>query len=519
MIILGGVTMYDAIVIGAGNGGLLSALTLQKAGKRVKILEASHNVGGFATSFVRGRFEFEASLQELYEYGTKDVHGSLYELFEQLNLNQKISMVPNPESFHILIKDTKEEYVFPFGISNFMEQMERYVPGSTSSLQQFFAICEECNLAISYLNEMHWQPNEEELKTRFPNFDLFSKFSLQEGLDYLKVPFKVKELLSCFWIKLGSPTSMISFLTYATRFSSYLTYGGWIPKLRSREISMAIQSEFERLGGEIDFLSSVQRVIYENGVIQGVECSDGRIFSTHHIVSNVSPNTFYAKLLPQEFRSKEVSNMVLAHQFGAKAFCVYLGLNKSVEELGLSTYQYYVIDTLQSDKVYEQMKTMNFTNCIGTVLNQVNPNCSDSGTTILTLTAYQFGDIFSKVADSENYFSLKNIIAKQMIISFENATGVSILEAIEEIEIATPETFARYVGSPDGTAFGYFAFQDDDLLNRLSNYSNETLLSNVHFCGGFGERLHGFASSYLSGATAAMKTLEDMNKEGVSYES
>ena len=223
--------MYDAIVIGAGNGGLLSALTLQKAGKRVKILEASHNVGGFATSFVRGRFEFEASLQELYEYGTKDVHGSLYELFEQLNLNQKISMVPNPESFHILIKDTKEEYVFPFGISNFMEQMERYVPGSTSSLQQFFAICEECNLAISYLNEMHWQPNEEELKTRFPNFDLFSKFSLQEGLDYLKVPFKVKELLSCFWIKLGSPTSMISFLTYATRFSCYLSDGGWIPRL------------------------------------------------------------------------------------------------------------------------------------------------------------------------------------------------------------------------------------------------------------------------------------------------
>ena len=113
---------------------------------------------------------------------------------------------------------------------------------------------------------------------------------------------------------------------------------------------------------------------------------------------------------------------------------------------------------------------------------------------------------------------MKEKIANQMIESFEQATGLSILEAIEEIEIATPETFARYIGTPDGTVMGYLAMGNDDFLSRLSNHENENILSNVRFCGGFGERLHGYASSYLSGATAAMKTLEDMNKEGVSNE-
>jgi hypothetical protein len=57
---------YDCIVIGAGNGGLVGALNLVKNGKKVLLLE-KHNVpGGCATTFVRGRFEFDVALHQLY---------------------------------------------------------------------------------------------------------------------------------------------------------------------------------------------------------------------------------------------------------------------------------------------------------------------------------------------------------------------------------------------------------------------------------------------------------------------
>ena len=72
---------FDAIVIGAGNGGLVAALTLQKQGKKVLLLEKGRVPGGFATSFIRGRFEFEASLHELCEYGTAENKGEVYEKF------------------------------------------------------------------------------------------------------------------------------------------------------------------------------------------------------------------------------------------------------------------------------------------------------------------------------------------------------------------------------------------------------------------------------------------------------
>ena len=58
-------TQPEIIIIGAGLGGLSAALDLARSGVRVLVLERHNLPGGFATSFKRGRFEFEPSLHEL----------------------------------------------------------------------------------------------------------------------------------------------------------------------------------------------------------------------------------------------------------------------------------------------------------------------------------------------------------------------------------------------------------------------------------------------------------------------
>ena len=47
---------YDLIVIGAGNGGLMTACRASQLGLKTLVVEKHNLPGGAATSFVRGRF-------------------------------------------------------------------------------------------------------------------------------------------------------------------------------------------------------------------------------------------------------------------------------------------------------------------------------------------------------------------------------------------------------------------------------------------------------------------------------
>ena len=75
---------YDVIVVGAGNGGLAAAANTAKAGLKTLLLEKHNIPGGCATSFKRGRFEFEPSLHELCSVGNAEHPDKVYKMFDEL---------------------------------------------------------------------------------------------------------------------------------------------------------------------------------------------------------------------------------------------------------------------------------------------------------------------------------------------------------------------------------------------------------------------------------------------------
>jgi len=56
---------YDVVVIGSGNGGITASAAMAQKGLNVLLLERHNIPGGCATSFCRGRFEFEVALHQL----------------------------------------------------------------------------------------------------------------------------------------------------------------------------------------------------------------------------------------------------------------------------------------------------------------------------------------------------------------------------------------------------------------------------------------------------------------------
>ena len=114
---------YDVVVIGAGNGGLVAAIRILQAGYSCLLLEKHNLPGGFATSFKRGRFEFEASLHELNDFGSPEEPGDVRTLFRSLGVEDKIDWVRIPEAYHLITTDKKYDCVMPFGQQAFIDKM------------------------------------------------------------------------------------------------------------------------------------------------------------------------------------------------------------------------------------------------------------------------------------------------------------------------------------------------------------------------------------------------------------
>ena len=183
------------------------------------------------------------------------------------------------------------------------------------------------------------------------------------------------------------------------------------------------------------------------------------------------------------------------------------------QELGLNDYSYFIYDSLDTHKEFELMKTMGNPAQVTVCLNNALPDCSPEGTTIMYFTSLFFTDCFCEEATPENYFDMKEKLGSQMIDAFEKATGAKIREAIEEIEIGSPVTYAHYTGSPQGTIYGYLLTGLDNMMPRIMSMYSEKHLPGLHFCGGHAMRGSGYNSSYQSGNLAAKFTLMDMKKE------
>ncbi|MGI6745422.1 MAG: phytoene desaturase family protein [Acutalibacteraceae bacterium] len=494
----------DIIVVGSGCGGLTAAATAALKGKKVLLLERHNAPGGFATSFVRGRFEFEASLHELCGFGMDEGEGSVRKILDDLKLSSAIKWAVVPHAYRVITKardGSRIDAVMPFGVENYIEKMEQYVPGSLPSMKRLFALADDIAKSLDFLGNI----GKYDFKTLYTilkehlNFIRTAPYSVDEVLNALAVPPKAQDIFNAYWSYLGSPTDMLSFVHYIMMVRSYLTFGAVIPKYRSYDLSAAIANSIERNGGQIWYNSHVSRILIENGKAYGVKLADKRELYAKEIICDISPSSVFSKMLSHEDVPAVDLKLANARKFGARGLCLYVGLNRSAQTLGISDYSVFLYDTANTREQYTLMGNLGTNNAQATVcLNLADPACSPKGTAILCFTSFYTSDFFSEVAPEE-YFKLKDKIAEKMISNYEHKLNVNIRDYIEEIEVATPVTFARYTDSPQGTIYGYLAEDWDGIIPRTMMQEADFSPLGIYFCGGWGSMLSGYSSAMGSG--------------------
>lgn len=504
---------YDAVVIGAGNGGLVAAIRLLQGGAKTLLVEKHNIPGGFATSFKRGRFEFEASLHELNDFGTKDNAGDVRDLFDALGVTDKIEWLQIPEAYRVISREEKIDATMPFGIKAFIDKMEQYVPGSRKSMQKFFDLAEEVRAAQAYSNSVNGNTDQKVMLSQYGNFVRCGSYSVNEVLDAIKMPKKAKDILNAYWCYLGAHCNDLSFLHYSSMVIRYITRGAAMPKSRSHEISLAMVERIRELGGDVWFNTEAVKIkTGADGGVEGVVLKNGEEIQTRHVIANCSPHIVYGKMMDKV--DERIVKETNARKFAGRGFTMFLGLNKSADELGITNHNYFLYDTMDTAKQYDLMKTIESNEVQATVcLNRAYPECSPEGTTMMYFTTLYMSDDWANVKP-EDYFKVKDYVANKMIDRFEQDTGCKIRDSIEEISVATPMTYARYCGHPEGGIYGYESQYWDGLMPRLLMMAEDHKTRGLRFAGGFSMRLSGYSSAYFSGDITGRQTVGDIKREG-----
>ena len=504
---------YDAVVIGAGNGGLVAAIRLLQGGAKTLLVEKHNIPGGFATSFRRGRFEFEASLHELNDFGTPDNAGDVRVLFDQLGVTDKIEWLQIPEAYRVISREEKIDATLPFGKQAFIDKMESYVPGSRKSMEKFFELAEEIRAAQAYSNSVNGQTDQKVMLSEYANFVRCGSYSVNEVLDALKMPKRAKDILNAYWCYLGAHCDDLSFLHYSSMVIRYITKGAAMPKSRSHEISLAMVERIRELGGDVWFNTEAVKIrTGTDGGVEGVVLKNGDEIQTRHVIANCSPHIVYGKMMDKV--DERIVKETNARKFAGRGFTMFLGLNKSADELGITNHNYFLYDTMDTVKQYDLMKTIESNSVQATVcLNRAYPECSPAGTSMMYFTTLYMSDDWANVKP-EDYFKVKDYVANKMIERFEQDTGCKIRDSIEEISVATPMTYARYCGHPEGGIYGYESQYWDGLMPRLLMMAEDHKTRGLRFAGGFSMRLSGYSSAYFSGDITGRQTVGDIKREG-----
>ena len=504
---------YDCVVIGAGNGGLAAATQLAAKGVKVLLLEQHNLPGGFASSFVRGRFEFETSLHEFADIGSPTAKGSVRQFLED-DLGVHVDWVEVPEAFRMILTDPGEDLdvTMPYGIEEYIDAMEKEVPGSGESVAGYINLCREVLDALSYLGQSRGNPDKSVLTSEYANFLKTCPYSADQVAEALDIPERARKILHAQWSYIGPPTSRMSFTIYGAMMYKFLTTSAYIPRHRSHELSAALDSKIRERGGEVAYNTRAEKILVQDGRVVGVETSRGDQIATNYVISNASPTLVYNHLIsPAEEVPEAAFRECRARVSGLSSCVVYMGLDATAEELGLNEYSYLIYSSMDTDDLYASFGTLEAPRAQAALcLNNAIPDCSPPGTCIVSITTLYNPDAWQGVTPQE-YAGVKSRVADGLITHFEEATGTSIRDHIEEFEVATPQTFARYTRSYNGTIYGYEPEPWDSLIPRMmSMMGEEKHFDGLGFCGGSAFRCHGYSSTVLSGQTTALIALRDI---------
>ncbi len=493
-------TDYDAIVIGAGMGGLSTAAHLANGGMKVLVLEQHHKVGGVTTSFKRGDFQFETALHKMNGAAPG---GPMYQIFEELGLLDKLELIEIPVLYRAIFPGV--DFTFYSDNDRSKADLIKRWPAEEENIRKYYELLTDVADDVEEIKGIYRESPTAQFFTKIgvpfgqrTFFKVYRK-TLEVVLDDLFDDELLKAVIAQFWVYYGPPPSRLWAPIFLLANGSYQTHGAWHFKGSSQALSNAYAERIEELGGKVLTGTRVVGIEVDDGFVEGVATEYGDLFSSRYVVSSADPFQTFFKLLIEEDSPIEWREKIQGMKPSNSLLGLYLGLDLPISHWGIEEHEIFYNTSTDADAMYDAMMAGRYEDgaiAVTIYSNLDDPYYAPPGKSVVVVHTYSSMDDWPKLR--KPYADHKRRVSQKLLALLENVMpGVS--EHIEVQEMVTPVTINTFTLGYDGIPYGW-DFTVDQGYNRLPN---GTPIGGLYLAGSWAGPSHGVSAAQLSGRRAA----------------
>lgn len=321
-------TSKKAIVIGAGFGGLATAIRLQSAGYSTIILEKNSMPGGQAMQHKEKGYTFDLGPSIITE---PKIIESVFKAAGK-KMEDYVDLMPLDPVYRIYFHDgtfidynSNREYL--------KEQIGKYNNDDALKLDDFMNYSKKMydEVITNGFGKRSFNSFKEML--RFAPFAILNKAFLSAHTvvaQYFK-DFRTRFLFSFHALFIGgSPFNAPAVFLMLPYLEQY--QGVWFAKGGMFSLVKAFEKVFLQIGGEIIYNSEVTKVNIEKSKVQSVNAND-KNYNCDILVSNAHFAHTYKDLIPQNQRKVWKDSKIKSFDYSMSCVLLYLGVTKKYSKL------------------------------------------------------------------------------------------------------------------------------------------------------------------------------------------
>jgi phytoene desaturase len=441
---------YDAIVIGAGCGGITAGPLLAEQGRKVLVLEQSGRIGGCCSTFEKEGYNF-------------DVGASIVEVISPVEAAFKQLGTTFQEEVDLMLCDPIYSYIFedgsrinfPLSLEGTAEVISSISPEDGKQwykLADYFADMMKQTIEAFFTNPSNTIFDSMKMVAKNPGILKFLPLFVKSYQDVILKYFKndiIQQTMSFQSFYAGLPPEL------APGFIALIPYseheGIWYPRGGMIQIPKAFQRCGEKLGMELRLNTKVDRVMVRDRKVEGVVLEDGTEITSDLVVSNVNAKTLYLDLIGEQHLPWLARFGIKSYEVSMSCVMLYIGLDYKPP---LEAHHSLTIGPLEmmNEFWWNDFKQGRMPEDVHGLIcwpTESDPSLAPEGHHVLNIMGMGPYDLAGPGWDE-----IKMDVAEKLINGLSETAIPGMADHVTVLEVSTPLDFERRLLNPKGAIYG-----------------------------------------------------------------